>query len=528
RFINCKHGREPITYDIPVMEKYLKETYGVTVYQEQVMLLSRLLANFTRGESDTLRKAMGKKQIDKMMELKGKFLEGGQANGHPQDKLEKIWADWEKFASYAFNKSHAACYSWVAYQTAYLKAHYTAEYMAAVLTSEQADNKRVTELMEDCRKNGIDVMLPSINESGSNFSANSKGQIRFGLQGIVGMGEAAASAIISEREANGPFTDIFDFLKRVNLRTVNRKNVEVLIKAGAFDGLGDMHRAQYFVPESAAESSQVFLDRLIRWAIRLQENKDSRQMSIFDISDEIKDEDHPQPPQCEPWSTIEQCKYEKEVVGFYLSAHPLDDFKYELHHFAMSTMQLSDLESLAGKPVRFGGIVSAVRTGYSSKNGAPYGIMTIEDYDGSYDLALYDDAYLKHQNYFVSGLFVFCRGTVKQWTQTNPDGTVKKSKPRIVISEIVMLNSVLEKYSKKVLASIALSKITPDFVSVLRRQCDASKGNVPVEFSIRDDRGEIPSLRMSNPNLKVNPRDFMMSLRHLEGVEDLSVVAKSY
>ena len=528
RFIRCKHGDEPITYDIPVMEKYLKETYGVTVYQEQVMLLSRLLANFTRGESDSLRKAMGKKLIDKMMELKGKFLEGGQANGHPKDKLEKIWADWEKFASYAFNKSHAACYSWVAYQTAYLKAHYPSEYMAAVMTSAQNDNKRVIELMEDCRKNGIEIMLPSINESGSNFSANAKGQIRFGLQGIVGMGEAAAAAVIEEREAHGPYIDIFDFLQRVNLRTVNRKSIEALIKAGAFDGLGDMHRAQYFVPDSKAPDSPLFLDRLVRWGIREQESKDSSQMSIFDLSEDVKSEAHPTPPVCEPWSTFERCNKEKEVIGFYISGHPLDDYKYEMKTFAMPVTTMSDLEPLVDKDVRFGGYVSSAKSLTSQKNGKTYGIMTIEDYDGSYELKLYDKKYGEMQKFLVQGIFVFCKGRVRQWTRYGDDGSLEKSAPRFELTEMMMLDEVLEYYTKSVKLELRLSKIDKNLIERLRKTCRAHKGKTSLEVQVLDDIGDDPqrSLTMSNSTIRISPRDFIKAVTDAGFAYRVSIVSK--
>jgi DNA polymerase-3 subunit alpha len=318
-FIDRKQGRKAITYDIPVMEKYLKDTYGITVYQEQVMLLSRLLAGFTRGQSDTLRKAMGKKQIEKMNELEVLFYEGGEKNGHPREILSKIWEEWKKFASYAFNKSHAACYSWVAYQTAYLKAHYPAEYMAAVMTSAQTDIKRVTELMDDCRKHGIEVAAPNVNHSDMDFSVDKDGKIRFGLQAISGMGEAASSVIIGEREANGPYKDIFDFLKRVDMHSVNRKNIEVLIKAGAFDGVGTMHRAQYFYKENELETTPTYLDTLVRWAIRRQDNAMSNQMSIFDMSSELSEEEHPPVPSTAPWTSIVQCRHEKEVISTYLS-----------------------------------------------------------------------------------------------------------------------------------------------------------------------------------------------------------------
>ena len=473
---------------------------------------------------------MGKKQIDKMMMLKDKFLEGGQANGHPKDKLEKIWADWEKFASYAFNKSHAACYSWVAYQTAYLKAHYPAEYMAAVLTSEQSDNKRVTELMEDCRKNGIEIMLPSVNESMANFAANHKGQIRFGLQGIVGMGEAAASAIIEEREQHGPYADIFDFLSRVNLRTVGRKNVEVLIKAGAFDGVGEMHRAQYFVPDSAAPDSPVFLDRLFRWAMRQQEAKDSSQMNLFDLSVDMRSEANPVPPQCAPWSTIEQCNKEKEVVGFYISAHPLDDFRYEMKHFAMSTSQLADLDKLAGQNVRFGGIITSARNGISKK-GKPYGIMTIEDYDGSYELRLFDDQLQQFKAYFTSGLFVFCKGSVQQWTTVNPDGSVSKSSPRLKISDIFLLSSVLEKYAKCIKIQMPVEALSERFIDLFKRTAAKHKGSVPVRVIlslsfVSNGQPTMRSLEFSSSSAMVNPREFLLDMRSQMPDLQMSVAAK--
>ncbi len=317
-FIDRKQGRKPITYDIPCMEQYLKDTYGITVYQEQVMLLSRQLAGFTRGQSDTLRKAMGKKQIEKMNELEVLFYEGGEKNGHPHDILNKIWEDWKKFASYAFNKSHATCYSWVAYQTAYLKAHYPAEYMAAVMTSSLSDITRVTELMEDCRKNKIEILAPCVNESEINFSVNEHGQIRFGLSAIKGMGEAAAQAIIDEREAHGPYADIFDLLDRVDMKAINRKNLEVLVKSGAMDQLKGLHRAQYMHKDVDSENAPTYLEKLIRWQNRKREAASMSQMSIFDMSEEIKAEDHPQPPVCEPWTSVEQCSFEKEVIGFYL------------------------------------------------------------------------------------------------------------------------------------------------------------------------------------------------------------------
>ncbi len=535
RFINCRHGREPIVYDIPVMEKYLKETYGVTVYQEQVMLLSRLLANFTRGESDSLRKAMGKKQIEKMNELEIKFLEGGVANGHPKDKLQKIYNDWKKFAEYAFNKSHATCYSWVAYQTAYLKAHYPAEYMAAVLTNSQSDIKRTTDFMEECRRMGLDVLLPSVNESGMDFSVNSKGQIRFGLQAISGMGEAASNAVIQEREKNGPFADIFDFLRRVNIRTINRKNVEVLVKSGAFDDIGQMHRAQYFAT-SAPNNEVAYLDRLLRWAAREQEKKDSAQMSLFAGNDDVQLEDHPPIPACPAWSNIERCRFEKEVIGFYVSGHPLDDFKYEFRSFTnIAVSELANLDKYVGKELRFAGIVSDVKKGVSQKNGKAYAYFTISDFDGSYDVRMFDDAAAKYESYCSDGFFVFVRASVTQYTYTKPDGTKTTSAARLTFTDFTMLNTVMEKYARKLHFSVNLSDVTPEFCATLRQICTQHSGKTPIELTVMcpytvssEASSDTPStttlsLSMGNRSLAISPREVLPLLEKMPVVHDLSV-----
>ena len=528
-FIDRKQGRKPIEYDIPCMEQYLKDTYGITVYQEQVMLLSRLLAGFTRGQSDTLRKAMGKKQIEKMNELEVLFYEGGEKNGHPKDKLHKIWEDWKKFASYAFNKSHATCYSWVAYQTAYLKAHYAAEYMAAVMTSGQSDIERTTELMEDCRKHNLDILAPSVNESDLNFAVNKQGQIRFGLQAIKGMGEAAAEAIITEREKNGPFTDIFDFLSRVDLRSINRKNVEVLVKAGAFDGLGEMHRAQYFVKDNDNENAPTYLEKLMRWASRTRESAQSAQMSIFDMSDEVKQEDHPPIPACEPWSTIESCRNEFDVVGFYLSAHPLDEFKYEMKTFVTHRCdELSDLTKLVGKEIRFAGMVSDAKTGISSKNGDPFGVMTIQDYQGSYTIKLYKDDFLKYKNYFQKELFLFVKGYVKQFSHSQPDGTIYTSRPVVKISEMMMLSEVLTRFTKVIKFSINLSDITEDFCRELAKLAKAHKGKVPLEACVLDFEhghdGQPLTLTMKSRDMCVDVAKFLPHFSKMPQVKDIKMV----
>ena len=521
-FIDRKLGRKPVEYDIPCMEKYLKDTYGITVYQEQVMLLSRQLAGFTRGQSDTLRKAMGKKQIDKMNELEVLFYQGGEKNGYDHDILKKIWEDWKKFASYAFNKSHATCYSWVAYQTAYLKAHYPAEYMAAVLTSSLSDIKRVTELMEDCRKNKIEILAPCVNESDIDFSVNDKGQIRFGLSAIKGMGEVAAQVIIDEREKNGPYKDIFDLLDRINMKAVNRKNLEVLVKSGAFDQLEGMHRAQYMCKDVDSENAPSYLEKLVRWQARKQDAANASQMSIFDMSDEMRAEDHPPVPECEPWTSVEQCNYEKEVVGFYLSGHPLDDYKYEMTNFVtINISQLADLESLvARRDVRFGGIVTAAMSGISQKTGRPYGSLTIEDYDGSYELRLFGDDCVKYRSFCEKGIFVFVHANVTQLT-VRKDGLESKLAPRLKILKIMLLSEVMDEYTKTINFHIDIDNLTDEFCTRLKKLVHQNRGKTKLTVTVEDKRNNM-SLFMSSVEMSVEPSKFAHLLSSLPEIENVT------
>ena len=522
-FIDRKLGRKPVEYDIPCMEEYLKDTYGITVYQEQVMLLSRQLAGFTRGQSDTLRKAMGKKQIDKMNELEVLFYQGGEKNGHPKEKLNKIWEDWKKFASYAFNKSHATCYSWVAYQTAYLKAHYPAEYMAAVMTSFLSNIERVTELMEDCRKNKIEILAPCVNESDINFSVNEKGQIRFGLSAIKGMGEAAAQVIINEREKNGPYKDIFDFLDRIDMKAINRKNLEVLVKSGAFDQLQGMHRAQYMYKEFQSENAPSYLEKLVRWQVRKQEAAQSGQFSLFGSSEELKAEDHPAIPECEPWSSVEQCNYEKEVVGFYLSGHPLDDYRDEMTNFVtIKVSQLADLQSLVPRrEVKFGGIVSAGMSGISQKSGRPYGSMTIEDYDGSYELRLFGDDCVKYREFCNKGLFVFVHANVTQVTVRN-EGIETKLAPRLKIVKIMLLSEVLDHYTKTINFSIDIRQLSDDFCTRLKKLVSQNRGKTKLTVNVIDYQGNL-SLFMSSTDMSVEASKFIHLLRNMPEVENIKL-----
>ena len=449
QFIRRKHGLEPVTYDIPVMEKYLKDTYGVTVYQEQVMLLSRLLANFTRGESDQLRKAMGKKIMKMLEELKPKFINGGKSNGHNEKTLEKIWADWEKFASYAFNKSHAACYSWVAYQTAYLKAHYPAEFMAANLTVAKDDIKDVTKFMDECKAMKISVLAPDVNESEMNFTVNSKGDIRFGLGGVKGVGEGAVEAIIQEREKNGKYKDLFDFLERVNLQACNRKTVESLALAGAFDGFEGLYREQLFGSNAKGEN---MLEVVMRYGNRFQQDKQERSVSLFDGFDiggiEVQ---RPELPVVPRWSAIERLNKEKDLIGIFLSAHPLDEWEFEVKELCNTTaeeMQQFEawsspaarasastpnednaaeeeeeqkekltpnqwIEKHAGQPLHLGGIIMAAEDRVSQK-GNPWGKYIIEDYTGSFQFSVFGEAYQRFASLLKPNMYVYLTGVIQQ------------------------------------------------------------------------------------------------------------------
>ena len=406
-FIARKNGQEPITYDIPCMEKYLKDTYGITVYQEQVMLLSRQLANFTRGQSDALRKAMGKKKKKIVDQMKPLFLEGGQKNGHDPKVLEKIWADWEKFASYAFNKSHATCYSWVAYQTAYLKAHYPAEYMAALMTRRHSDIGEITKLMEECKSMNIPTLGPDVNESYVQFGVNKNGEIRFGLSAIKGMGAGAAAAIVREREANGPYKDIYDFAERVSLKDVNRKAFESLALSGGFDCFGNQ-REQYLAPNAKGE---IFLDLIVRFGQQYQEDKSQAANSLFGAMASDIAVATPPLPEAEPWSSIERLGKEKELVGIYLSAHPLDEYAIVLRHLCNTSCaevgNRDNREELSQRgELTFGGMVTKVNTRYN-KRGEPFGIVTIEDFEGPGELALFGDDWARWQGWFKEGSPVY-------------------------------------------------------------------------------------------------------------------------
>ena len=406
QFISRKHGETPIEYDIPCMEKYLKDTYGITVYQEQVMLLSRQLAGFTRGQSDTLRKAMGKKQIEKMNHLEGLFYEGGEKNGHKKEVLNKIWEDWKKFASYAFNKSHATCYSWVAYQTAYLKANYPSEYMAAVLSRNLSDVEKLSKFMDECRSMGIKVKGPDINESFKTFSANKQGDIRFGLGGIKGVGANAVDAIIDERNQNGPFKNIYDFVERVNLSSCNRKAIESFALAGAFDCFEEISREVFFETNHRDET---FSEIIVRYGQNYQNDKLQQSNTLFgDIMDTLVEK--PSIPKAEKWPDMERLRRERELVGMYLSAHPLDPYYIEIEYaFDVKLDDLKNKMNELDKVMRFGGIITSYEE-LPTKRGDHFGNMTIEDFTGSYELALFGNNFREFRNYGIVGTPIMITG----------------------------------------------------------------------------------------------------------------------
>ena len=488
QFIARKHGREPIVYDIPEMEIYLKDTYGITVYQEQVMLLSRLLADFTRGESDTLRKAMGKKLRDKLDHMKPDFITRGTKKGHDPQVLEKIWGDWEKFASYAFNKSHATCYSWVAYQTAYLKAHYPAEFMAANLTRNRDDIGEVSKFMDECKNMGIRVLGPDVNESELNFTVNRSGDIRFGLGGVKGVGEGAVQAIVKEREQNGRFLSIFDFIERVNLNACNKKAIESLALSGAFDGLGDLHREQLFVENSKGE---VVLDAIMRYGSKYQNDKAMASTSLFGDTEAVEIT-KPEIPRAAEWPAIERLNKERELVGMYLSSHPLDEYEFEMRHLCnTTTAELKDLEALKGRStIRVGGLITSVRNG-TSKAGNPYGVFTLEDYEGPHEFALFGKNYVEFGKYMIPSYHVCVSGIVQpkgadyRFRREEQPGIPKEWEFKI--QHIDELGDIKAKFLHSIVLSVSLQMLSPDFVDRLTHMVKAHKGNTNLYVEVTDD-----------------------------------------
>ena len=495
-FIARKNGKEEIKYDIPCMEKYLKDTYGITVYQEQVMLLSRQLANFTRGESDALRKAMGKKKKAIVDAMKPKFIEGGKKNGHDPKVLEKIWADWEKFASYAFNKSHATCYSWVAYQTAYLKAHYPAEFMAGNMSRCISDITKITKLMSECQAMGIPCLGPDVNESQRKFSANKKGEIRFGLSAIKGMGDAAAINIIEEREKNGPYKDIYDFVQRVNLSAVNRKALESLALSGGLDNFG-IRRESYF----GETPKGTFIEILLRYGQTYQQEQNQMQNSLFGDMGGVEIAT-PKPPEAEQWSTIELLKKERDLVGIYLSAHPLDEYSVVLNSMCnlrcdQLTRDMDKQELAKTAELTFGGIVSSVTSRFT-KNNKPFGIVTIEDFNGQGELALFGDEWTKWQHMLKEEYIVYITATMRQRFANAPNSL------ELVIKSVEFMNDVKDKRIERFTIYIDSTLLHNSRMNDLEVLLKSNPGNVPLYFNIHDSEHNT-DLTLLSHNTTIDP-----------------------
>ncbi len=508
-FIARKNGREEIKYDIDCMEKYLKDTYGITVYQEQVMLLSRQLADFTRGESDALRKAMGKKKKDIVDAMKPKFIEGGKKNGHDPKILEKIWADWEKFASYAFNKSHAACYSWVAYQTAYMKANYPAEFMAAIMTRRRDQITEITKLMDECKQMGIATLGPDVNESYLKFGVNKRGEIRFGLAAIKGMGDSVAEAIIKEREDNGPFTSIFNFAERVSF-SVNRKAYESLVLSGGFDSFG-IRREAFFAENNKGEA---FIDLLVRYGQNYATAKQEAQNSLFGAFDDVEIATPPIPKTDDRWSDIERLNKERDLVGIYLSAHPLDEYKIVLDNLcnarcdelADNGVALADREDII-----LGGIVTAVRSKFA-KNGKPCGFVTIEDFNGSGELALFGDDWGKWNGWFTEGAAVYITGKMRPRFYNTELKELK-------VSNIEYLQSVKEKAIDRITISLTTDLLDDQIVNDLQELISEHPGKTKLFFQLRDSTGKHHVLLRSQKTLVDVRHSLIDYIEHTEALD---------
>ncbi len=522
-FIARKHGREEIEYDHPMMEPYLKDTYGITVYQEQVMLQSRALGGFTRGDSDSLRKAMGKKIIAMMDKLKVKFKDGCLGSEEfmkgcegkklaPPDLIDKIWKDWEAFASYAFNKSHSVCYAYVAYQSGYLKAHYPAEFMAGVLSRNLSDITKITTFMEECKRMGMDVLGPDVNESYRKFTVNKEGAIRFGMAGVKGVGAGAVEEIIRVREKDGPYKDIFDFVERVNLQTVNKKNLEALAAAGGFDGFPEFHRAQYFTCLPGEHTT--FIENLGRYGNLYQSDKATAANSLFGSAGASAAITKPLAPVCEEFSILEKLAREKDLIGIYLSAHPLDVYKLEINHFCTTNLSdLEDLEKLKGRDVTVGGMVVASRSGMTKK-GNPYGIMTLEDYSGSYEFAFFGRDYPDYAKYLIEGYYIMIRAKIqeKQWSN---DGELE-----VKVNKIEMLDGVRESKVSGVNISIPLQSIDEELITEFAALTQDNEGSVTVRFSIYDKEDALNRAQFLSRTSKIKLTDEL--IEYLDNHPDLS------
>jgi DNA polymerase III subunit alpha len=513
-YVDRKHGRESITYDLPEMEEILKETYGITVYQEQVMLLAQKLANFSKGDADVLRKAMGKKQKSVLDKMKAQFIEGATKNLYPRERLEKIWTDWEAFAQYAFNKSHSTCYAYVAYQTAYLKAHYPAEYMSAVLNNAGSIEK-ITFFMEECKRMGIKVLGPDINESLKGFAVNKAGEIRFGLGGLKGVGEAAVESIIEEREKKGWFGDVFDFIKRINQRTVNKKTLESLAYAGAFDCFPEHHRAKYFfVPDGDNANG---LEKIIRFGQAFQTSTANTTNTLFGDLPSVLDIQPPKLPDCPPWPLITQLDHEKEVTGIFLSGHPLDHHKFEMKHYGITKIfefnEYKDIihsQANPGRPFRLIGLVADAQHRVS-RQGNKFGIFTVEDYSGRSEILLWSDDYVKYNNFLQLGSTVFITGYFKQ--------RYNKSEFEFKVTGITMAENLKRNLTKQLLIDIQPKDLTPEVVSFFEKNIKTNPGKAGLKFIVSEPKEKLKiSLMTLEKGFEMNDEmtEFLESKPELE------------
>ncbi len=507
-YIARKHGREKIEYDLPEMEEYLSDTYGITVYQEQVMLLSQKLANFTKGDADVLRKAMGKKDKATIDKMKGKFMEGGAANNHPVDKLDKIWTDWEAFAQYAFNKSHSTCYGLVAYQTGYLKANYPPEFMAAVLSNSLGNIEKITFFMDECKRMGLSLLVPDVNESSRSFAVNKKGQIRFGLGAIKGVGDAAVDAIVEERQKNGEYADIFDFVSRINVRQVNKKSLESLALAGAFDCFSEVERSQYFSLDPQDNTN--FIEKIVRYSSRMAELKAEATASLFGELGAGTGNDIAKPriPTSEPWSVMEQLKNEKEVVGVYISGHPLDEYKTEIASFCNSNT--GQLESRQNVAQTFAGIVTKVNV-RTSANGNQFMIFTIEDYAGNYEFALFSKDYIQFERFIALDRLLFINGSY-QLKNRHMDQMVFK------IQSIELLSEILSDRTKEIKLRLDLNRLTPALLDLLQETLERNKGDKKLTLEVYDEQEKIGMDFLSRKMQVSIGKGLISELKELENV----------
>ncbi|TDI74868.1 MAG: DNA polymerase III subunit alpha [Bacteroidetes bacterium] len=507
-FIRRKHGDEPITYDLPAMEEVLTETYGITVYQEQVMLLSQKLADFTKGEADVLRKAMGKKQKAVLDKMKPQFIEKASAKGHDVLKLEKIWKDWEAFASYAFNKSHSTCYAWIAYQTAYLKAHYPAEYMAAVLSNNMSDIKQVTFFMEECKRMGLEVLGPDVNESFYKFTVNDQGAIRFGMGAIKGVGGHAVATIVEHRK-DGKYKSVFDLAKRIDLHSANKKAFENLVLAGAFDSFGT-HRAQYMYDDG---NGVMFFEKVLRYAAKFQETKNSSQVSLFGDASEVQIPE-PEVPPCEEWGTMKKLKQEKEVVGIYISGHPLDEFKTEIDNFCnVRVSDFYEVEKFVNREVCFGGVVSEVQH-RESKAGKGWAIFTVEDYTDSFDFKIFGEEYLKWRHLLVPDSFIYARVFVKEgWVNRE---TGKRGDPRMQYNHFQMLHDVMGDQAKKLTLRIPIDELHEKRIAIIKTMLKSHKGDAQLHFTMYDMEEKIKLNMMSRKHKVAISKELLDKLKEEE------------